>query len=459
MPTLTSSDISDDVYNFAQSHLLPNLELETVLFGILTMVLILDAYGALREGVFPITARTRGPTIARLVVSIGLYTLFTSNWAVSLHHSRDLLFNGWINKDDAVDAYTLSQLHLQYIFGPFILEGVLLGVFSTLVVIAVRIFAQKDLHSRLQRTMLSCTVLMYTISLAHYVLQTQFVAARFSNRDQAYQTRATEFIFELLPLILISVNVVLGDAIVLWRMIVLCEQHTYARALGAALLIGTTAASVLNIAKDLDVWGKSPIALDAFYDNSSSTSGYATATLALSLATNVISTATIGWRMWFHRRDIASHLGAFNRHSIAVKVMSVLVESGCVYCILWTLYLLESTLSRFDSVTGGIPVSAFSDGAIWFGRLMPQLTGIYPTIVLVLVALEQSYIETAFIQSSVSAFVTACPRSLEQGELPVYRVDARRSATDISHESCENVVREEARTNVISMPPKKAVAV
>ncbi|KZV70400.1 hypothetical protein PENSPDRAFT_607382 [Peniophora sp. CONT] len=194
---------------------------------------------------------------------------------------------------------------------------------------------------------------------------------------------------------LISVNMIIGDAIVLWRMNVLCRRHTYARAVAAVLLISTIAISVLNVVKDLAAWGKDPTPLSQFYDASASPSAYATATLALSLATNAISTTTIGWKMWSHRRDIAVHLGTFSHGSIAAKAMSVLVESGCIYCIIWV----------------RIPTSTFSEGAVWFGRLMPQLTGIYPTSVLVLVALEQSYIETEFCQSEISAFVSARPRS------------------------------------------------
>lgn len=107
-------------------------------------------------------------------------------------------------------------------------------------------------------------------------------------------------------------------------------------ALSGGLLASTIALNIVNvvvqtrIARTDEGWANENEAQLAFSD-----SVYGTAVLALSLATNFASTGAIGWKTWTHRRMIMKYFADFNRRSIVTKVMTLLWESGCVYCIIW----------------------------------------------------------------------------------------------------------------------------
>ena len=77
------------------------------------------------------------------------------------------------------------------------------------------------------------------------------------------------------------------------------------------------------------------------------------------------------------------------------------------------------------------------DGPLWSSRVMPQLVGIYPTIVIVIVALEKSFVEGTLSDSRLSAFIAsrpatrAAPNSSGNVRLTAFAERAVRSTGDI----------------------------
>ncbi|KAF8180788.1 hypothetical protein K438DRAFT_1768326 [Mycena galopus ATCC 62051] len=116
---------------------------------------------------------------------------------------------------------------------------------------------------------------------------------------------------------------------------------------------------------------------------------------SFSLATNVTCTILIGYRAWQHRRSMKSlDIVEHPRRMSADKVLSILVESGFIYCLLWLThisgYVQFGPASRTDA---GIYI-------YWlFNAMGNQISGMYPTLIIVIVNFKQTIWETDTVRS------------------------------------------------------------
>ncbi|KAI0754092.1 hypothetical protein C8Q80DRAFT_345519 [Daedaleopsis nitida] len=140
----------------------------------------------------------------------------------------------------------------------------------------------------------------------------------------------------------LTVNVVLGDAIVWWRAWVIWQGNRIVRALCIILLICTFALGVADTSQSCTQAHGFSAALAAAntgltFPVGTLFQGDATgiATCVLSLVTNFAATAVIGYKAWQHRRLIAKHLRLRSRRSQVERVLALIVESGVIYCIIW----------------------------------------------------------------------------------------------------------------------------
>ncbi|KAJ7835249.1 hypothetical protein B0H14DRAFT_2199266, partial [Mycena olivaceomarginata] len=104
---------------------------------------------------------------------------------------------------------------------------------------------------------------------------------------------------------------------------------------------------------------------------------------AFSLVTNVTCTILIGYRAWQYRRTMKSlHIVGHSRGMSADKVLSILVESGFIYCLLWLSQMIDYfKVSRNNST---IYIDWFTQG------LGNQITGMYPTLIISIVNFKQT---------------------------------------------------------------------
>ncbi|RDX40292.1 hypothetical protein OH76DRAFT_1413068 [Lentinus brumalis] len=109
----------------------------------------------------------------------------------------------------------------------------------------------------------------------------------------------------------------------------------------------------------------------------------------LSLASNLVATALIWCKAWEHRKFIASV--SLGRSSKVEKVLALLVESGAVYCVLWMAIVAYQVTLQAQGTNSRPHVDAFVDYFIK-GCLIP-LVGMYPTAIILLVALNKSHFE------------------------------------------------------------------
>ena len=196
--------------------------------------------------------------------------------------------------------------------------------------VGIYVFATKGLRSNPRKILLAFVVAIYAISFAHLVIEARYVT-RFVLLQIGELEATTVTAQSSVPLALILANVVLSDAIVLWRMCVFCGQQVGSRAAAAVLLAATVVLSALDLVHgspgDSDHAERTTAVLGDF--------AYEFAVPALSLFTNLITTLAVGWKTWQHRRDVSRHLQALSCRSAVEKVMVLLVESGSIYCIAW----------------------------------------------------------------------------------------------------------------------------
>ncbi|THU79754.1 GPP34-domain-containing protein [Dendrothele bispora CBS 962.96] len=98
------------------------------------------------------------------------------------------------------------------------------------------------------------------------------------------------------------------------------------------------------------------------------------------LITNLVSTSMIAYKAWCHKRDVRKNLISTNGSVMKIqKIMWFLVESGFFYCTFWisdTVVVLKGTSSsRFLQIS---PL------------VIPMLSAIYPLLVVLIAAHEQS---------------------------------------------------------------------
>ncbi|KAI0739950.1 hypothetical protein C8Q80DRAFT_1124230 [Daedaleopsis nitida] len=101
----------------------------------------------------------------------------------------------------------------------------------------------------------------------------------------------------------------------------------------------------------------------------------------------MVATALIWIKAWEHRKFIADvNLG---RTSRVERALALLIESGSVYCILWMLVVIYQVIWQ---IYGDAIYPTFNSAVEYFlkGCLIP-LVGIYPTAIILLVALDKSH--------------------------------------------------------------------
>ncbi|KAL1744993.1 hypothetical protein HDZ31DRAFT_63561 [Schizophyllum fasciatum] len=177
----------------------------------------------------------------------------------------------------------------------------------------------------------------------------------------------------------------LSDALVCWRTWVLWRDNRLVHTIIAFCMACTTVGVVTeSVCKIMGVLAHQPHS--ALIVN-----------LPL-LVTNAVATGLVGLRLWLYRRNVAKYFSPFSVGSQVQSLMILLVESGLVYCILWIANLV---------VDSTVPMSSPS-GATVYASAMVLLAGIYATLVVVCVMLQQRAASTAMALEQSSIVGSLC---------------------------------------------------
>ncbi|KAJ7595992.1 hypothetical protein C8J56DRAFT_923736 [Mycena floridula] len=111
------------------------------------------------------------------------------------------------------------------------------------------------------------------------------------------------------------------------------------------------------------------------------------------LLTNIVSTSLITYKAWQYRRQIKSNLNlADNKRTKLEKILMFLTESGIIYCLIWAMNVFLGT-NDLDDTTFAYNIIT---------SIVPEITAIYPILIILLVALEKTNLETTLTTPSFS---------------------------------------------------------
>ncbi|KAI5824288.1 hypothetical protein K523DRAFT_356961 [Schizophyllum commune Tattone D] len=165
-------------------------------------------------------------------------------------------------------------------------------------------------------------------------------------------------------------NFVVSDAIVAWRAWVLWPDDRWIKSVLILCVLGSLAGVTIEcVWTAQDVMGENSVRLRALM-----------VTMPL-LVTNVVATTLVAAKVWYYRREIKSAIGSWRKASQVEKVLMLLLESGCVYCLIWVVRLSIDLAAGTGKTVHGYRI---------IGGTYHSIAGIYPTLIVIAVAGQRS---------------------------------------------------------------------
>ncbi|KAI0259414.1 hypothetical protein BC834DRAFT_633397 [Gloeopeniophorella convolvens] len=270
-------------------------------------------------------------------------------------------------------------------FSVYVAPAVSLGALSFLTFLAVIFLYRNGFRERANVAMLVIIVTMYIVSLTHFAVM---MHQSFAVGEVQMGTRTSQKWLNF-PVIqkwmadaegsTVLFNVILSDAIVMWRAWVIWDKSKTVLAISSIFSLATAAIGIWSVK------GNGGIASSnqgiGVLPPSSAVGVLNTLVLcALSLSSNLWATTLVAWKAWIHRRwfkQLPENGGA--RASVVGRTLFLLLESGAVYSLFWIFLIVtfespaDSKLARASSIFSEIIVyvsrSAFKEKT---GNRSPQ---------------------------------------------------------------------------------------
>ncbi|KAF9469470.1 hypothetical protein BDZ94DRAFT_1316655 [Collybia nuda] len=177
-----------------------------------------------------------------------------------------------------------------------------------------------------------------------------------------------------------NLSIIISDSIVVWRAFILLQRRRLLITLPLLTLLGTTASFFALFGLILTGGNMHGTTTSAVL-----VSKLGAAELSLSLITNVVTTAFIGYVFWIHRKDMIVGLRN-HRPTQGERVLAMLVESGVVFCLPQAIYFILGIFPAFEKAGSGGLYAQLVFEAIYFG-----FAAMYPTVVIALVNSHQTF--------------------------------------------------------------------
>ncbi|KAH9028549.1 hypothetical protein EDB84DRAFT_1498098 [Lactarius hengduanensis] len=292
--------------------------------------------------------------------------------------------------------------------------GIVYGVYIVLYVTSVHILSKPGFtSSRPRMIMFGITTLMFALAIVALVLRTARGFQEMLGFTPVHTWSDDRFfVVSLVEATITRLMYILSDIVCAWRAVVLWNRDKRIIAILLLLILGTTAAAGSELPLDSPV---PPSGQSGFQSDQGPL-----IMVGPTLATNLVSTGLIAWKAWEHRVGVKKHLGEASRSVRVERVFALLVESGFLYCCIWIVYLI----SALDLMP--VPGFAVMDNVLLF------VSGLYPTLIIVLVAMQKSPVQYYSTHSTGMQFARGPALGpLKVGDMPphVYMI-FRENAND-----------------------------
>lgn len=234
--------------------------------------------------------------------------------------------------------------------------------------------------AKAHHSILASIVVMYIMSTAQFALRLRLVYIELLKLlpnilvpDQGPNVyKMQSLVLVVAQTVPLSINIVLSDIIVLWRICIIWSRNRAVVGISVFLsLLIIVTYIICNVREVLQELGSSSPDV--------STDIIGPIAFSASLFSNLWTTCMVAYRTWRFYSRIRNDLEHSTKRDAAENILALLVESGALYSILWMIYFI----SAFDTNVLGL-------SGIYVSVAMSQITGIYPTSIFLLVSLEKT---------------------------------------------------------------------
>ncbi|KAK0201340.1 hypothetical protein DFS33DRAFT_1439247 [Desarmillaria ectypa] len=294
------------------------------------------------------------------------------------------------------------------------IEILLNGMYTSLFIASMYLLLMKKTKTKVIIAMIVLNSIMWAVATSHMSVSFQqnyfaFLKQHAAEGSNVFEDNSSPMIYSQLSLA--SVNIVIGDSIVIWRAWTLWSRRSWVIFTSAMLLTGTTA-SAIGLVR---AFATAPPGISVFHNDT--LSSWAIVFITSTLITNTWATALVAYRTWSHSKIIREITGEglmvrFRRQG---GILAILIESGVFYSTTWIISIIA-----FICANNGVYIVM---------DILSQLTAIYPTLIITLVCL-QSTLEVAI--STFDQTTQANPEWVARSALRRRRRNEPSIATGIS---------------------------
>ncbi|KAJ7090484.1 hypothetical protein C8R44DRAFT_818014 [Mycena epipterygia] len=277
-------------------------------------------------------------------------------------------------------ALTADGLQLAAANSGLIVETAFASVYGVIFTLAVYSICRKGLKSRRSIVMLCVVVCLYASALGQWAINVatlfRFLYSLFAvDPASKGSTREPASAFPLMygQQGLYMFNMLLGDSVVLWRALVLFQQPRVAVLIPCFMLFMSLVFTLFFLVPFI-------LGHDQIFGSELLFSNCQFIAWMFSLGTNASCTILIGIRAWQYRQMMRTLYAT--RKLATERIMSLLVESGFIYCLFWLTQLVIFNKFPFS------PAASYAFDV--FSSLGDQVSGMYPTLIIVIVNFQRT---------------------------------------------------------------------
>ncbi|KAJ7307033.1 hypothetical protein DFH08DRAFT_901063 [Mycena albidolilacea] len=293
--------------------------------------------------------------------------------------------SGLLSEADALLLKSYASLTIQEVLG-ILFEGVFFGAYSIFFALAVYSIRKGGVRSRKAIIMSAVVGYLYAASVTAWAvdcyiafknIHSLFMTTEIPLLDRADLADDTFNKFVGVQEMLFVFNAIVADAVVIWRTWAVYQGWIPAIVAPCVLLLAAFVFALIDVTFSL-------------YQGSTPLPGAATIYVksqilvwGFSLGTNILCTLLIGFKAWQHRKIMKELSLGVKYHGISTEnVLSLLVESGFIYSFLWGTQIMGYLIFGPNS-----PWNFISEVVVRIGR---QITGMYPTLIIVIVNFKRT---------------------------------------------------------------------
>ncbi|KAF9075619.1 hypothetical protein BDP27DRAFT_1415392 [Rhodocollybia butyracea] len=266
----------------------------------------------------------------------------------------------------------------------------LYGIYATFSLIAIYFLLTRNVGNKARLTLLAVIIFMFMGCTSLLILDLEFILVQIPlagfNPPDPVTTGKLLGNIKISENFLERINFLVNDGIVVWRAWILFPNN---RIVKAVLSICLLACCVCNI---FDAASGAVNVLRNFQAVGAGTREFLVLTLPL-LVTNVVATSLVGYKALQHRQDLRCNLNASSIRpggtiTKVQKILFLLVESGFIYIGFWASH--SNIISAPHQSNLLVTDTAGLSFQVFIASTLPFLSALYPVLIILLVALENS---------------------------------------------------------------------